>query len=185
MDVTFTKSPGRRYQVSVERQIGPRLAPRFGPGYDPYLPHDLVHFVVEVEAGLTGAVFGRIAAGDSGFLWPVDPVERRRATRRKRRPAGWERAEMSRSERLAGVCWSVWMHEAGHIATLPDWLSPEESDAPLVRRICARLDELAQQWQALQPGGSLTLTWPHAEGRRHQAASKRRPKTRTVRRPKS
>ena len=59
MEVTFTKLPGRRYEMAVVRERGPVLAPRTGPGYHEYLPHDAVHFLVEAEAGLSGGAFGR------------------------------------------------------------------------------------------------------------------------------
>ena len=65
MKVTFAKATGRRYVMTVVRERGPQLAPRPGPGYDDYLPHDAVHFLVEAEAGLAGGVFGRIAAGQN------------------------------------------------------------------------------------------------------------------------
>jgi hypothetical protein len=58
MEVTFAKATtGRRYVMTVVRERGPQLAPRPGPGYDDYLPHDAVHFLVEAEAGLSGGVF--------------------------------------------------------------------------------------------------------------------------------
>src|SRR5918992_4255184 len=73
MDVTFTKTPGRRYLVTVERQVGPALAPRYGPGYDPHLPHDLVHFVVEAEAGLTGGGLMPVGARRHGIFFSRGP----------------------------------------------------------------------------------------------------------------
>jgi hypothetical protein len=73
MDVTFTKGPGRRYFMTVVRERGIRLARRQGPGYHDYLPHDAVHFIVEREAGLTGGVFGRVAAGQSNIFPAADP----------------------------------------------------------------------------------------------------------------
>jgi hypothetical protein len=87
MDVTFTKEPGRRYLMTVVRDRGPELAPRHGPGYDHYLPHDAVHFLVEVEARLAGGAFGRIAAGQSNMFWPADNRllghQKRKEARRK------------------------------------------------------------------------------------------------------
>ena len=89
MDVTFTKDSGRRYLMTVVRERGPELAPRHGPGYDEYLPHDAVHFLVEAEARLTGGAFGRIAAGRNNLFWPAairpkaPPVSRASASTRK------------------------------------------------------------------------------------------------------
>jgi hypothetical protein len=43
-------------------------------------------------------------------------------------------------------------------------------------RLQQKLDDLANRWQALQVGESLTLEWPRPEGRkRHPARDRRRP----------
>jgi len=176
MQVTFTRSGERRYNIAIERAAGPRLAVRQGPGYDPYLPHDLVHFVVEAEAGLRGAVFGSLAAGESGIFWAEDGAllrgQRRRDRKRKTSPAA--RQDMLRSEQLASLAFPLWQLRAGHRAQLPDWfarLSPEELGAPLIARICDRLDRVAPRWHALPVGGGITLTWPFPEGPRWPAAA--------------
>jgi hypothetical protein len=165
MEVTFTKAPRRRYVMTVVRERGPQLAPRPGPGYDDYLPHDAVHFLVEAEAHLSGGVFGQIAAGQNNILWRTDPRAQRRQARReaKRTSTAAERADMARSEELASVCQPLWELRAGHRRTLPLWFStvqPGTLDSPLIEGILGRLDEFAARWQALQTGGSITLSWP-------------------------
>lgn len=165
MEVTFTKLPGRRYEMAVVRERGPRLAPRGGPGYHDYLPHDAVHFLVEAEARLAGGVFGRIAAGRTGFFTAADPALLRRERRRvkSRKPTASEHADMEQSEKLAGTCQVLWEARAGHRAALPEWLSrvePEALESDVVARIMGRLDEFARRWHALQAGGSITLEWP-------------------------
>lgn len=164
VEVTFTKLTGRRYRMSVVRNRGPELAPRQAPGYDEYLPHEAVHMLVELEAGLTGAVFGRLAAGQSNIFWPVDPAAgpRQRRRERKRRPTQQERADMARSELLASACPPLWELRAGHRTEPPDWfsrLTPDLSASPLVERIIDRLDAFAARWHELPPGGSVTLEW--------------------------
>ncbi|GAA3290514.1 hypothetical protein GCM10020295_05160 [Streptomyces cinereospinus] len=84
MRVVFTKGPGTSYGIAVHRGNGAALDPRNGPGGHPYLPHDLVHFLAEAEAGIELGVYGRPAAGDHGLFWPADPAERARAVRRRR-----------------------------------------------------------------------------------------------------
>jgi hypothetical protein len=182
MEVTFTKSPGRRYLVAVDRDAGPRLAPRFGPGYDPHLPHDLVHFVVEIEAGIEDGVFGRLAAGDCGIFWPADPAERRRAKRRKRRLSERASADLARSERLVAQCHSLWRTRAGQADERPASAPSYESEEALVERICARLDAAARQWHALQIGAGMTVTWPAPKGRHRPGNPERRPRNPPVRR---
>ena len=164
MDVTFTKADGRRYLMTVSRECGPELATRQGPGYHEYLPHDAVHFLVEVEARLSDGVFGQIAAGRSNIFAAADPAVRRRYARReaRRRPSSAEIADTSRSESLASLCSALWEVRAGHRRRLPVWLAeadPEVVGSPLVERILGRLDEFAARWIALPVGGSITLAW--------------------------
>jgi hypothetical protein len=165
MEVTFTKAAGRRYVMTVVRERGPRLAPRYGPGYDDHVPHDAVHFLVEAEARLPDGVFGQIAAGRNNIFWPADPRVQRRQARReaKRTSTAAERADTARSEELASVCRPLWELRAGHRRTLPLWFSgvtPGLSDSPLINRILDRLEEFAARWQVLPAGGSITLWWP-------------------------
>jgi hypothetical protein len=151
--------------MTVVRERGPELAPRHGPGYDDYLPHDAVHFLVESEARLTGGAFGRIAAGQSNLFWPADNRLLRHQKRReaRRKPSPTEHAQMGRSEDLASVCQVLWQLRSGHRSEPPSWFDrvpPEELESGLTERILARLDEFAARWHALPPGGSITLTWP-------------------------
>jgi hypothetical protein len=165
MDVTFTKVPGRRCRMTVVRERGPEPASRQGPGYDDWLPHDAVHFLVEAEAGMSGGVFGRITAGRNNIFWPADPAARKRQARweAKRPPSKAERADMARSEALASACAPLWRLRAGLSAGFPDWLSstkPGIGEPQLVERILVRLDDFAARWHALPAGGSITLPWP-------------------------
>jgi hypothetical protein len=164
MRVTFTKTSGRRYFMSVERERGVDLAPRQGPGYHDYLPHDAVHFIAEREAGLAGGVFGRIAAGQNNIFSAADPRVQGRAARReaRRRPTASQRADMERSEALASICLPVWELRAGHRSQLPAWtarVEPALVCSPLIDRILARLDEFARRWHEEPVGVGITLEW--------------------------
>jgi len=163
MRVVFTKGPGIGYEIAVHREIGPELAPRNGPGGHPYLPHDLVHLLVEAEAGIELGVFGQVAAGDNGLFWPADNAERTRAGRRRRSKkhtmSPRAEADMIRSEELARIAVPLWEVQRGRARALPAYVSAEDV-SPVVERIVARLDDYADRWHALPVGGSLTLTWP-------------------------
>jgi hypothetical protein len=158
MKVTFTKER-RRYSVLVERDKAPTL---FGYGPDTHgeLPHDILHFIAEVEFGLDYGIFGHLAAGmPSRIFVPLDREEivkiwRRNRIKRLRVPEGRS------SEELVARIERRW-HERT--------LTPE---------LLAKLDDLAERWQALQIGGSLMLEWPRPEGRkRHPPRNRRRPAT--------
>ncbi|MEU5345767.1 hypothetical protein AB0H18_33875 [Streptomyces sp. NPDC020766] len=162
MRIVFTKGPSTSYGIAVHRETGAALAPRNGPGGHPYLPHDLVHFLVEAEAGIKLGVYGRLAAGDNGLFWPADPAERNRASRRRKskpvKASPQSRADMARSEELAGIAVPVWEVRRGHTTALPAYVRAHEVP-PVVDHIVARLDEYADRWHALPVGGSLELTW--------------------------
>jgi hypothetical protein len=151
VDVIFTRTGERRYSVSIDRPGQPRMVMSPAPGYHPYLPHDIVHFTVEAEAGIELGVFGQVAAGGTaGTFWPADPEQRRRLRKRGDRLAAAGRNDATISERLASVAIRVWEKRNGADPT---------GDA-LTRRIQYRLDEYAALWHALPVGGSLTLQWP-------------------------
>ncbi len=168
MDVTFTKLAGR-YEIAVARGAGAALAPRNGPGHHDRVPHDVAHLIVEVEDGLRGGVYGRLAAadGDDGLFWPVDPAERRASLKRRRPPTPQESADMARSERLASASVALWEVARGWRAHDPAWPGRAERDAidpALLERLFARYDDFARRWAALSPGGSITMAWPFPEG---------------------
>lgn len=165
VDVDFTKGSGRRYYMEVRRERGPVLAARQAPGYDDALPHEVVHFIVEAEAGLTGGVFGRVASGRSQIFWPEDQATARKQRRREAkhplpRSAG---RDMQRSESLVGVCTALWERKVGRRAELPAWfdlVATNEPPSELTDRIVERLDTFAAMWQAIPVGGTVTLHWP-------------------------
>ncbi|MFD3700442.1 hypothetical protein ACFWUZ_30685 [Streptomyces sp. NPDC058646] len=163
MRVVFTKGPRTSYEIAVSREKGPVLAPRNGPGGHPYLPHDLVHFLVEAEAGIELGVYGRLAAGDNGLFWPADPAERAKAARRRKSkptaPSPRAQADMARSEQLAGIAVPVWEVRHGHAQELPAYVTATGEIPAVVDRIVSRFDDYAPRWHALPVGGSLTLMW--------------------------
>jgi hypothetical protein len=62
MDIAFTRSHDRRDETAVTRQDGVRLSvPVYGP-LEPS-PHDLAHYVVELELGLQDGFWASVAAG--------------------------------------------------------------------------------------------------------------------------
>jgi hypothetical protein len=97
------------------------------PGYDDDIPHDLVHYVVEAELGLTHGVYGRAARGGGTFLAIMagdrSPLARARQQReqQKRERAlnahdAEHRGELARSKRWAALCDVVWRRQHGQQA---------------------------------------------------------------------
>ncbi|MGH9881836.1 MAG: DUF4440 domain-containing protein [Pyrinomonadaceae bacterium] len=96
MKVTFTRTAERRYRVSVE---GPGVVSSWmepAPGYDARLPHDMAHFVVENELGISGGEFGQLAAGGNARTFkPTAEQSRRKLAKRGNRIATTNRDDAS------------------------------------------------------------------------------------------
>lgn len=142
------------------------------PAYDDDIPHDLVHYVVEAELGLTQGVYGRAASGAGTFIaiaeHDVNPRERartqRKQQRRERALGAWDArhtGHMVQSERLAGLCDVAWRRKHGQQAS-PLRSAPvfRIEDAADIERVVSRLDAIAPLWRALPVGGELVFEWP-------------------------
>src|SRR5215207_7392869 len=67
MVLVFRRTGQRRYAVLAQRSGFPDQEMNPAPGYDPLMPHDMMHLVVEAQLGLRRAVFGQLASGgDAG-----------------------------------------------------------------------------------------------------------------------
>jgi hypothetical protein len=173
--VSFKRTAVRRYAVIVSVPGAPTRAADPAPGYDPDIPHDLVHYVVEAELRLANGVYGRAARGAGTFVTTEEhDISSRQRARQQRKQYRRERAlrshggrpaaEMATSERLASLSDVVWRRKAGQrpdaLRAAPE-LRPE--DAESIERVVARLDVLAPLWRALPVGGELVFDWPSLE----------------------
>ena len=160
MRVSFIRTGERRYAIEVDRGDGPLMHMPQAPGFDPWLPHDLVHFVVERHVGIAAGVFGQLAAGgDAGTFFTI-PHERRDPTRRLSERLGrLGRDDMARSEHLAAASMAAWHARRGGRWPFADAVS-ERDAAHVPDALLAELDAAARDWHALQVGGRLQMTWP-------------------------
>jgi hypothetical protein len=114
MQVTFTKIGERSYSIAAHRPSGEVMHMPRAPGYDPWLPHDVVHFVVERHFEITGGVFGQLAAGGASGPVLTNPHRRRDPARRlSTRLGALGREDTARSERLTGACMAAWHARRG------------------------------------------------------------------------
>lgn len=170
--MSFKRTGARRYAVIVSAQHAPTRSADPAPGYDHDIPHDLVHYVVEAELGLTNGVYGRAARGAGTFIPTAErdntPRQRVRAQRKQRRREhalrtrrGLPASEMAASERIAALSDVAWRRKSGQqpdaLRAAPTMLA---EDAASVARVVARLDVLAPLWRALPIGGELAFEWP-------------------------
>ncbi|MEP6901886.1 MAG: hypothetical protein ABJA66_09055 [Actinomycetota bacterium] len=184
MRVEFQKTGERRYAVIVLRNGLPNLEMDPAPGFDPLMPHDLLHFLVEQELELRKGIFGQIAVGGTAVTFHNKPSEKsnNRADSRLRRK------ETKRGEKLlkTGLDDCAQSERATYIS-LYEWLS-QSSEAKLRARgvemkmnadsilaqmseteratlktklaaITAKMDELSGRWAGLRVNQSMTLEW--------------------------
>jgi hypothetical protein len=165
MKVTFTRTRERAYGVSVEGPKINTLEMSPAPGYHDRLPHDAAHFIVENELGITGGVFGQLAAGGTaGTFSPSDlkgpQKARRRAARRGSRIAKENKKDASFSERAIYAAQSRWeKHEILQYTDIP------QTD---IDRIISKFEEFAERWSKTPVGGSITLEWDPRKAGKHK-----------------
>ena len=87
MILIFRRVGQRRYAIEAKRPSFTDVEMNPAPGYNEWMPHDLMHLVVEAQLGLTRGVFGQLAAGgDAGTFHPtLVPKQGPRETARVRR----------------------------------------------------------------------------------------------------
>ncbi len=197
MDVFFRRTGQHRYAIRVERPGLPVLVMDPAPGYDPLMPHDLTHMIVEAALGLQGGVFGQLAAGgDAGTFHPAPESggssrqelrQRRRLVARGKKLAQANREDGELSEQASYVCLSEWhvrsasperrrigramLDQARQVrAAAGAGKGRRALDARAIDRICRLLDDLSARWSRLRVGESLAVRWPDLASTTHQAA---------------
>jgi hypothetical protein len=163
VQVIFERVDERRYRIGVKRDgrhdVGADVPLRGAPG-NADVPHDLIHFVVEEQAGLKLGIFGQVAAGgDCGGFFTPAPGDRRPATDAKRsaRVGRAGRPDVAISERLAA------MATHGVIADTDTDTDTDtdnaDTDLQLRAAINRRLTEVLSQWRDTPAAGRLVLAW--------------------------
>ena len=171
MDVEFRRTGDRRYAVTILRLGHPALEMNPAPGYDPLMPHDLIHLVVERELGLRQGIFGQLAAGGTAGTFHAvrsPGVSTRDAARARRALAtrGGKllrqgRADSLMSEEAADICRRAWMARARGGKGLVAGGGPVSADQ--LARVCDQLDDLSAEWSRLKVGQALVVHWPGSD----------------------
>lgn len=181
MEVQFKRTGERRYAITIFREGYPTIEMNPAPGYDPIMPHDLAHLIVEKEIGLRRGVFGQIAAGGNAGTFHTVPS----ANENKREAARLRRKVVKRGEKLLreGQDESAISERAVYVY-LNEWLSrstdpnrkklavqlPSQykqisdvdalSSEKTIERVCSSLERASEQWASLKIGESFSVTWP-------------------------
>ena len=171
MILVFRRTGQRRYAVEAQRAGFPDLEMNPAPGYDPLMPHDMMHLVVEAQLGLTRGIFGQLASGGDAGTFHLFATRgessraiarvRNRVKARGRKLLKGGRDECAQSERATHVCWNEWLarsssHEVRDtgVTKLPTLNQRKLDD------ICKHLDQLSAQWSRLKVGQSMAVAWP-------------------------
>lgn len=182
MILVFRRTGQRRYAVVAKRESLPDFEMNPAPGFDPLMPHDLMHLIVEAVLGLKRGIFGQLTAGgDAGtFRTALDSKAQRRIavrTRKRGRKLLQEgRSDCALSEKATFLCWHEWRSRSSSIdqqkaskamteqaRLVRDVLKTNEIRALNTKKldeICHHLDELSSRWSRLQVGESMAVRWP-------------------------
>ncbi len=174
MRVQFHKTDDRRYGIVIRRDGGEPLRMRTAPGNDPFMPHDLQHFIVEQELGIELGIFGQVAAGGTSDTFHGD-TRSGKSKRRSEKLSRAGRADSERSERATYVCVFNWLASSSHAAlrrraagmkdtaqstlALMGAAERRSFDARTVAKISERMENLSCEWAATKVGGFMELQW--------------------------
>ena len=181
MDITFTRTGARTYEVSVQRDDGVNLRVRT-PDKPLKIPHDMAHFVVERGLGIAFGFWGSIAAG--AVFGTVEVVSGRRRPHAAERSAALIKGNY-RDQAAAELYVAVLQRVADECrerdsryvnSQLDEIWRPFRRPRPNVRaeeaeRVCRELREAGERWASLPVGESVKVTWPAAK---RVSSSKRR-----------
>jgi hypothetical protein len=186
MILVFRRTGQRRYAVEAQRPGFPDVVMNPAPGFDPRMPHDLMHLVVEAQLGLTRGIFGQLATGgDAGtFHIPAKAGadsrklarERKRVSARGKKLSKVGRDDCAQSERATYICWQEWLARSSSLEgrkqsqtmvqqakEVRETASGDELRVLNKRKldaICAHLDQLSAHWLQLRVGESMSVAWP-------------------------
>ena len=166
MRVTFHRGAGRAYHAIIDRPDGVVVRLK-GGSYNPFeppLPHDIAHLVVEDGLGLEHGLWGVIAAGGLFGQNAVLAGRRRpHAARRARELVKDHHDELNQAEMVvAAVCRMVHEGREGDrrmLAQLTGRWRPDPAAAGRIPAVGARLREAAADWDAVPVGETLALEW--------------------------
>jgi hypothetical protein len=154
MRIAFRKLTDERHELAISRDPGSWETVECETRS--YLTHDLLHYAVEVEAGVQSGFWGRLAAGATiaemndrtrpmdDEMAAIEQVVGALTASVKGRSAAEVIAGMNRFASSLG-------------ASLPRWLTEG-----FVLAVQKRMRQLLGRWKATPRGSVLDLTWPES-----------------------
>lgn len=151
MKLVFTKDGGsnpRKYdRLDIVTAAGPQ--PPIDCPKQRIIPHDMVHFAVEIEVATRGFLGLAAAGGGTGFTAAGDDAHARAIERLVEtvQAEAWSGATVADGDFIALY----------HVTCAARGDLPLVIDSAAVAGIRARLADLTERWEAVAPGGTLTL----------------------------
>src|SRR5262249_5090628 len=102
MEVSFVRTQGNPDRIYVRRTNGAEVSWSF-PTFGSYVPHDLVHLVVEAAFGLRNGFWGRVDAGVD--VARINADANRQGGPDKYAKFGADQVDLIAAEILAGTRW--------------------------------------------------------------------------------
>jgi hypothetical protein len=156
MLIRLTRLTNERHRLEVVRDDGTREA--LDMETRSALPHDLVHYAVETEAGLRASFYGRLARGETYEALTTDPSGDAQAMQTEAVVAriqglakddAWSGADPERVARSIAAGFRSLGHEP------PAWLTGE-----LIARVRESLRRVQGRWRATSFHETLELEFP-------------------------
>jgi hypothetical protein len=164
--ITFAQAPTGSTIGTIRRRDGVIVEL---PGYDKKhrVPHALAHMVTEQALGLSGGVFGSIAAGAMfSNMRVVGGKPRHDAAERSRRVLHANRHALGLAEVMAGVVHDAVEHGTGPTAPAEAhriWATVSADPFPWTdQQLADAVSRLAQLSADYRNDGVVHLTWPDA-----------------------
>lgn len=184
MQVEFQKTGKRRYGVIIKRENLPDLVMNPAPGFDPLMPHDLLHFLVEQELGLKKGIYGQIASGGTAGTFHtktseksndrIDSRLRRKTAKRGEKLLKTGLDDCAQSERATFISLYEWFAQSSNAVLKTRAVEMKQNAESVLAQmseaerkalkeklpaITNKMEELSHQWSALKINESLRLEW--------------------------
>lgn len=169
MRIRFTKGEGDD-RVEMVRPDGSTVSTRF-PHKGP-IPHDFVHYAVEIELGLTRGFWGLVAAGHHPEEIAVLAKAAGHASAKRASSPDPGFIEAIQAERIVEAFeadhWSGGTGDPAGVAYMADagcsqsLVPAADLNDRLVCLIRARIADFAGRWSGLAVGQSIEVDWPAA-----------------------
>jgi hypothetical protein len=158
MEISFVRTHNYPDRIYVLRTNGTEVSWSF-PTFGNYVPHDLVHLVVETAFGLKHGFWGKVDAGID--VARINAMANRAGGANKYAAFGADQAELGIAEMLAARRWGdstlsdedIAKEIAGSGAGL------KNATAEHVAAVRAVLDRLCVTWMTLFPKGAIKVTF--------------------------